>query len=456
MSEESVSQAPAVFSSKERAALVAKALSDAARRARFSTKKRRGPAAGGLRARRGERMMRFLTIATFIGIVLVPCLAVVAYVGFIETPQYEAEARFTVRGGLPPAMDSIGSLTGVPTVLIIQDTQVIMNYFQSRSMVESLDKKVQFQGLYQGEDIDWWSRLKHDQPIEKVLKYWKSHMSTSVQMPAGIVVFTVQAFTPDDAVKVADAALESGEQLVNQMNDQMKFDAVNLAETEQTRAMANVVKMRAALEKARNDEGMLSADATATGLTTLMETVQAEVLKMQQEFDSQRRYVRADAPQLRNLQTRIDAAQKEVDKIKAQMTATTPDVPRAKGQPSKTKVKPAPAIVSDPDDPVAAMSAGSEPSNDKVLSGSMSRLDYAKLENDIAEKIYAGSLAALEHARVASEMKLMYINTFVHPVAAEQAKYPRKIRDIALAVLAAFAAWGVVMTILKLTRNSFT
>ena len=455
MSDDSVSQAPAVFSSKERAALVAKALSDAARRARFSTKKRRGPAAGGMRARRGERLMRLLTIGTFIGIVVIPCLAAIAYICFIQTPQYEAEARFTVRGGLPPTMDSIGSLTGVPTVLIIQDTQVIINYFQSRSMVEALDNKVQFQSLYQGENVDFWSRLKRDQPIEKVLKYWKSHMGTSVQMPSGIVEFTVQAFTPEDAVKVADAALESGEQLVNQMNDQMKRDAVSLAETERVRAMANVVKMRASLEKARNDEGMLSADATATGLTTLMETVQAQVIKMQQEYDSQRRYVRADAPQLRNLQTRIDAGQKEVDKLKAQMTMSTPSGSRATVQPSKTKLPT--GSDSRTDDPTGSVSTGAEQVYDnKVLSGSMSRLDYAKLENDIAEKIYAGSLAALEQARVASEMKLMYINTFVHPVAAEQAKYPKKVRDIGLSILASLALWGAVMAILKLTRNSFT
>ena len=75
MSEEVVGQVPTVFSSKERAALVARALSEAARRARFSTKRRRSLTAGGLRARRGERLIRLLRIWTFIGIVAVPCLA---------------------------------------------------------------------------------------------------------------------------------------------------------------------------------------------------------------------------------------------------------------------------------------------------------------------------------------------------------------------------------------------
>ena len=71
MSDEIVGQAPAVFSSKERAALVARALSEAARRARFSTKKRRALTGGGVRARRGARLLRLLKIGTFVGIVTV-------------------------------------------------------------------------------------------------------------------------------------------------------------------------------------------------------------------------------------------------------------------------------------------------------------------------------------------------------------------------------------------------
>ena len=71
-------------------------------------------------------------------------------------------------------------------------------------------------------------------------------------------------------------------------------------------------------------------------------------------------------------------------------------------------------------------------SGSKVLSGSMSRLDYAQLNNDIAERIYAGALAALEQATLATQIKLMYINDFVRPVPAEEAKYPRRALDISL------------------------
>lgn len=413
MSEEVVGQTPSVFSSKERAALVARALSEAARRARFSTKRRRSLTAGGLRARRGERLIRLLRIWTFVGIVAVPSLLFGAYIFFVASPQYVAEARFTVRGG----MTGLSEGKGVPTALIVQDTQVILNYMKSRAMVEALDRSSHFQDFYESDDIDWFSRLAPHKPIEKVVKYWNKHSKLSVQMPSGIIEFTVRAFSPEDAVKVSNAALDASEQLVNQMNDKMREDAVTLADTERQRSQLALADTRANLQKVRNQEGMIDAKQQGTAVMELISTVEAEKIKLQQEYDSNRRYVRPDAPQMRNLQTKLDAAQKQLDALKAQVTHS----PSAK--------------------------------IDNSLSNSTSRLDYANLENQIAEKIYAGSLAALEQARLLSESKLLYLNAFIRPVEAQQSEYPKRGVDMLLFALASFAVWLVTLFGLSLARH---
>ena len=418
MSDEGLTQAPTVFSSKERAALVAKALSEAARRARFSTKRRRSLTASGFRARRGERLFKLLRVLSFVVIVVVPSLVAAGYLLFVASDQYTAEARFTVRGGLPPSMDTIGALTGAPPVLIIQDTQIIMNYLVSRGVVEALNKSVGLEHLYQDPKADFFSRLKADPSIEKMVKYWKRHLDLSVQVPSGIVVMTVKAFSPDAAVKIADGALAASEALVNDMNDKMRNDAVSLAETERQRAQDNLARARAALERARNEEGILNSNTASLAVSELMTQVQGQRIKLQQDYDAQRRFVHADAPQLKNLQTRIDAATIEVSKLQDQMTQSS-----ANG------------------------------GKDMALSGSISRLDYASLENVIAEKIYAGSLAALEHARLASETKLMYINTFVQPVAAQDPSYPKRPLDMLLVVAACVAVWGGVLGLLTLARG---
>ncbi len=419
MSDDSVTQVPSVFSSKERAALVARALSDAARRARFSTKSRRGKTGATYKARRSERLARLLQIATFIAFVAIPSLIAIVYFGFIAADQYTSEARFTVRGGMPPSLEGSGSLAAGPGAMIIQDTQVIMNYLQSRAIVEDLDTSIGLAKMYQDPDADYFSRLGKNKPIEKIVKYWTHHIDLKVEMPAGIVVMNVRAFKPEDASAIATAALSSSETLVNRLNDQMRSDSLELARKERERAQSRLADARAELEKSRNQEGMLDAKDASQGLNDLLTQVRGELLKSQQTYDSLRRYETPNAPQLRNLQTKIDAAKQQVGRLRAQMTS---------------------------------MKSGGE-GGEKPLSGSMSRLDYAILNNEIAEKIYAGAIAAFEHATIANETKLMYITTFVKPVDAQEAKFPRRGLDISLVVGGGLVLWAAALGTIAFLRR---
>lgn len=414
MSDETASQVPSVFSSKERAALVARALSDAARRARFSTKGRRGTATT-YRARRSERIARLLQIMTFVVFVVLPGAAASIYFGLIASNRYTAEARFTVRGGLPGGLAEAGALANAPGMLIAQDTQVIMSYIKSRALVEHLIKSVGLLGIYEDPNADYFSRLKPHRPIEKIIKYWNKQVELQVQMPGGIVILTVQAFKPDDAVTIANAVLASSESLVNDMNDQMRDDALGLAKKERERAQEGLAKARAELEKARNEEGMLSASESSSAMLDLETQVRGQLIKLQQDYESMSRFVRPDSVQLRGLQTKIDAAKQQVAKLQAQMTSA-----KSQGNP---------------------------------LSGSMSKLDYAQLNSDIADKIYAGALTALEQATLATQIKLMYINTFVTPVAAEEAKYPRRGLDIAIVIGAGLVLWTISLGFISLLRR---
>lgn len=403
---------------RERSQLVARALSDAARRARFSTRARKTLGAGGFKARRGQRLVRIILSVTFVLMVAVPSVAAVVYYGLIASPQYMAEARFTVRGGLQPRPDAIGSLTGVPSMMIIQDTQVIMNYVQSRAIIEALDSQIGLRSIYDRPGVDWWSRLAPGKPIEKVLKYWKSMIDLSVQMPAGIVVMTVRAFSPQDAVTVANAVLSQSEALVNDLNDRMRNDAISLSLAEQTRAADQLAAARSALEQARNTEGTLSAEASAEAINTLIATLRSDLVKMQQEYDASRRYVSESSPQMRNMQTRIASANQQIAFLKSKLTVT-------------------------------ASSDGQEP----VVSATMKKLDYLEFQRKVAETIYTAATVAAERARVVGETKLMYINSFVAPVAPEESRYPRRALMIGLIIGGALAAWGALSGLVVVARN---
>ena len=203
------------------------------------------------------------------------------------------------------------------------------------------------------------------------------------------------------------------------MNDKMREDAVKLADTERQRSETALADTRAVLQRVRNEEGMLDPKQQGAALLDLISKVEQQKIKLQQDYDSTHRYVRTDAPQMRNLQTKIDAAQKQLDLLKAQITR-------------------------DPSE---------KDNGSKVLSGSTSKLDYANLENQIAEQIYAGSEKAYQQARVIAEAKLLYLNAFIRPIEAQQSEYPKRGLDMALFGLASLAVWGATLFGLGLARQ---
>jgi len=402
-------------SARERSQLVARALSEAARRARVSTRGRR---ASGFGARRGERLMRLATLACFIGLAVLPSLGGALYFGLIASDQYVSEARFAVRGGSTSKQDTIGAITGVPSVEILQDTQILVNYLESRAIVEALQSEVDIIGMFSRPEIDYFSRLDPQDPIEDVVSYWKSMIDVGVLLPAEIVNVEVRAFTPGDAFRIARAVLEASERLVNEMNARMRKDNLALSEHERQRAGERLARARAALEQARNEEGLLSVDKALDVQNALILNERTNLLKLQQDYEMQRHYMAESSPQLRALKKRIEAEQEQIAQLTAQLTRRPED-----------------------------------PADTKVLSGTMTRLQHLDFERQVAETAYTTALRAYERARVANETQHLYITTFVRPLEANEARYPKRPMMIGIIVAASFAAWGALMGVLGLVRN---
>ena len=400
-----------------RARVMSQALADAARRARFSARSRRVLASGGFQARRGARAMRIFRAVSFVLMVAAPSLAAAIYFGFIASDQYVAEAQFTVMGGEIPAPDGIASVTGIPAMAIIQDTQIVTNYIESRAAVEKLESTVGLRRIYSSSDVDWWARFNPSKPIEKLVSYWRHMSDVSIIMPAGIVDFKVRAFTPEEARLVGENVMTLSEQLINELNARMNADAVKDAEQELQRTSERLAAARGALEKARNDEGVLDAVKSADALNKLITDLRGQLSKMQQEYDAQLHSVLASAPQMRTLKARIDAAQAQTSELESKLTTNDAN------------------------------------ETSKTLSNSMTKLAELDLERQIAERLYAGAAASLELAHLTAEHKLMYLNTFVRPVAPQEPRYPKRILYTAAIALGSLATWGALIGCVMAARN---
>ncbi len=404
-----------------RAQAIQRALSDAARRARFSTRARRAYRGGSFEARAGAKLMRLAAIALFVLMVAVPDVVALAYFGLIASDQYVAEAKFTVSSGAIPKMDGLGSITGVPPILIVQDTQVVTNYIHSRAMVEQLERAVGLRDLYGAGTIDWWARFRKDKPIEKFTDYWDKMCSTSIALPSGIVTLTVRAFTPQDAKRIADAVVRLSEDLVNNLNDRMRNDTVQASERDMEQASQALGRARMQMELERNAEGLIDVGETNKAMTGLISGLEADLLKAQQEYQTELRYVSEDAPQMRVLKSRISAMQSQLGDMKAKLTSQS-------------------------EQSVAAVA-------DKTLSGKMTKFAELDLDERIAEKRYAVSVAAVEAARMLSERKMLYLHEIVAPALPEDDSYPKRGLNIAITLIGSLIAWGVTVGAIAFVRN---
>lgn len=406
------------LSAIERAQLLSQALADAARRARISKRSRRYLSSGGFEARSGAKAWRLGVTISFVVMVVIPSLVAFLYLEFMASEQYVAEAKFTISGGELPSSDAIGSITGVPLVAIIQDTLIVTNYIQSRPAVEKLDTQVGLRVRYARPDADWLSRFNPKKPVEKLVDYWKHMSSVSITMPSGIVNLRVWAFTPKDAVTIANSVLEISESLINDINERMTHDAVFEAEQELNRSFDRLTKAQVALETARNDTGLIDAVKVSDSINKLLTDTRSTLLQLQQEYATDVKYVAADAPQMRALKARIDTTTLQIAELESKLTQTK---------------------LSSPDQP--------------TLASSMTKFSELDLEHDVADKLYIGAAASLEMARIMAEHKMMYIDTFVRPVAPQEAEYPRRLLFSAAIFGGSLAIWGLCLGVATLIRN---
>lgn len=402
----------------ERAQRLSESLSEAARRLRF-TAARGGQLPTSHRARRNQRLFRLMTGLSFLVLVAIPSAGSAIYFGLIAADQYVAEARFAVRSGSMAGLDALSSLTGMPSMQIVQDTQVVTNYIESRALVELMADKADLLGRYSVPEADFFARLNPEKPIERIVKYWNAMTHVGIEMPGGIVVFTVRAFRPDDSVALADAVVNASEQLVNEMNDRARRDAAANADLQFRTASRRLSEARAALEAARNREGILDAPSEAKKADTLIAAVRAQQLEMEQQYSAARKSsVGDDAPQMRNLRSKIEAAERQIEQIQAELTSRN------------------------------AKEGATSP-----LSGAMTRLATLDLERQVAETQYTAAAATLERARLASLSKQIYLTTFVRPVAAQEARYPMRWLNVCLTLAAGLLAWAAVLPLIKFARD---
>ena len=242
------------------------ALSVMARQLRFARSRRSSLfEAVGLRPRPIDRIFRALFVALVTLVLVVPNVVAILYFGLLASSQFQSETRFTVRTSEPTHVgDTLAKVSGIPSAMVAQDTQIVANYLVSRGMLDRLEARFDFTRIFGRNDIDWYARLAADARVEDRLDYWEDMASASVSPTSGIVTVKIQAFSATEAQDLAQAVVAASEELVNQMNDRIWADVTGSARDEVTQATAQLSQARVRLQEARNKAGILTVASAST------------------------------------------------------------------------------------------------------------------------------------------------------------------------------------------------
>src|SRR6516165_3637179 len=365
-----------------------------------------------------ERRRRFpLRLLSFSIIVLMPVALAGYYYFFVAADQYVAEFRFALRS-VEPARSEAGTLFqgSVASSQIGVDSYAVVQYIASRDIVDDLGKTIDLREMFSRPEADWFARLQLPVAIEELVRYWKNQVDAFFDATNGTVVVRARAFTPDDALKLAQGVLASSERLVNDLSARARRDTMRNSEKEVHRAEKRLKTALVKLREFRDREGIIDPRKTADATQALAGRVRDELVRTDTELSTLKHYMRAEAPSVKMLEARIQSLRDQLGSVESEVT-------------------------------------NKERSRSEVLSRVMGSYERLESERTFAEKAYQHALEALDRSRMNADREQVYIAGFVQPSLPEEALYPRRLRMVGMIVFLCCAIWLIGAFIVQTVRE---
>ena len=359
-----------------------------------------------------QKMRRLFLAISAVICIAIPTLLGAFYFLFVASDRYAAGAGFSVRSMDSGAAggDLLGAISGLSSVgSTTTDSYILIEYMKSRELVEKLQKEVDFVKAYSNDEIDFIYRLPLNQPIEEVVNYWGDMISTSYENSTEIIQFEVQAFTAEDAEKVASLVVKHSQSLINRLSASARNDAVLLAKKEVASAELRSKLIREELRQFRAASSAVDPSASAAASLGIITELETQLIQERAKLATLSASVSADSRPVRSLKRVIASIEEQLDKKKAEIGG----------------------------------SLNGDANSGTDLSKLLSEYEKLQVEQEFAQQAYTVSLASLERSRVEADRQQRFLAVFRSPSLPENAIYPERLLNILLILLISFILWTI-------------
>ena len=399
---------------------------------------------------------------SFLLCVALPVALTAIYNFFLASETYVAEAQFAVRGAADrPLIDSYlaaGNLEALPSPSaerstpaekgkkkpaagasggmatsarasqiatlalgaissggVSTDPFVIADFIKSADIVRSLDEDGWLRQRFAGGNPDWLQSLPANASIERLTHYWASAVNASIDVNTGLLTLKVTAFTPEDALAIAERVVGQSEALINRMAERARRDRLTSAEAEVTRQEERYRAAEAAMRDLRGQDAIIDPKQQAkSSFKLLLELISARIA-----LDVQLRMIEPslapDAPQIRSLRKQIAALDQEIAKAKAALTDASGSTDAAANY--------------------------------------LANFERTETERRLSEMLYSAALDSLERTRLEAERQASYLAVFAPPALPAHAAGPAAFASVATVFLMALLLWSVFAVAIAASRD---
>ncbi|MBS7790714.1 capsule biosynthesis protein [Roseococcus sp. SDR] len=249
--------------------------------------------------------------------VVLPSLIAAFYLFFVAAPQYVSESRFLVRAQMPRAATSssvgsemLGSAGFLPSP---ENVAAVRDFLLSHDAVRKTREKLDLVEIFRRPEADPLFRLWWAHPTAERLRwFYRWQVTVTVDPTTGISDLRVWTFRPADSLALSNRLLELSQELVNEMNNNIREEALRIARSELRRAETRLTDARVALTMFRQQEREVDPTATATAAVATINSLQSDIARARSDLQALQAFARPGSPQILVLENRIRGLEAQV------------------------------------------------------------------------------------------------------------------------------------------------
>ena len=225
------------------------------------------------------RRMKFL-------VVVVLCTIPPLYMYIIAEDRYQSVSHFSVvveESNNAEASMGMLKFTGGGSNGT-SDSQIATSFISSSDLLLELQQEFDLFEHYSAPRQDFIFALSRDASKEAQIDYYRSKISANVDAQSGIIVLTVESFSPELSKKMSDYILLKTEEFINNLNKEIANKRLSFVQSELERAQKSIKENKKALLEFQNKSQVIKPESIIQAQLEMIQTLRLEKINKETEL----------------------------------------------------------------------------------------------------------------------------------------------------------------------------